>query len=128
MLDNRIIDGSSWGGGYGGVCNNYLSREIMIELFCIQTHSQKAVVAGNVYPFISDKCPCSCECFDVGIKGTGRTKSGNALALTDLCRCSTCGVIYPYDGIWWIRKGLFAQMGERDEHETYSLTEKLIEV
>jgi len=61
-----------------------------MELYCIKTHSQRAVIAGNVYPLISDQNPCKCPNIDVGIKCNFSTP---------FTKCTKCGTRYPTDNI-----------------------------
>lgn len=92
-----------------------------MELLCIQTHSQKAVLAGNIYPLISDKSPCKCKVYDVGISAT---KCPNYIN-SPLTQCLECNTIHKNDGIWWISAELFAQIGKVDECEQYEVKEHI---
>ena len=88
----------------------------MIEVLCIETHPLKAVVAGNTYPLLSDKCPCNCKAYNVGIK--------SPLSIPVL-RCSVCGAHYRNEGVWWILAKRFGEIGTEDEHSTYEKVEEL---
>lgn len=90
-----------------------------MELLCIQTHSQGAVIAGNVYPLISDKCPCQCEAYDVGIpisKSPDYRGTGAKI-------CAACGITFKEDGIWWMAKILFATIATQEEMESLNKQE-----
>lgn len=79
----------------------------MKQLYCIKTHSQRVVVAGNWYPLISDRCPCKCDAIDVGAKCIN--DNGNPITETHT-RCISCGAIYKSDGRMWVGKSLFANV------------------
>lgn len=88
-----------------------------MELLCIKTHSQGLVKVGNVYPcFGESKCICGVKQVNVGIK----SKSGKT-------RCFVCDSLVPNNGIGWIMKSLFVEIGEQDESETYK-QEELIKI
>lgn len=93
----------------------------MTELLCIQTHSKKAVIAGNIYMLISDKMPCKCDnCFNVGIRASGEYyANGNGGIIGKRYICSNCNELFIEDGWAWISKSLFAQIGTTDECKQY---------
>lgn len=79
-----------------------------MELLCIQTHSQGAVIAGNTYTLISDKPPCGCKnVINVGV--LSRFQKGQ------LMECSANHEIFIGDGFWWISKDLFAPIASEEE-------------
>lgn len=78
-----------------------------MELLCIQTHSQGVVIAGEVYPLISEiKSPCECDktLVNVGISSK-----------YDTSECTICKKVWVSDDIFWINKKLFAQIATEDE-------------
>lgn len=82
-----------------------------MELLCIETHPERAVIAGNSYPLIEGSCPCSCDNINVGIPG--HISSGyKGLPMSE---CGACGEIFKYDGIWWIARRRFAPIATEDE-------------
>lgn len=86
-----------------------------MELLCIQTHSQKAVIAGQVYPLIRQKkslCGCNFKIVDVGM-----------VARYPIDRCGICNNITLGTGIWWFHEMLFIPIGTQDELENYKLSE-----
>lgn len=93
-----------------------------MELYCIKTHSKKAVIEGNIYPLISDKCPCKCDCIDVGIKSRFISTKGDSFFLGEMVACQVCLALHPADGIWWISKSLFANI---DSISISEVTEQL---
>jgi len=83
-----------------------------MELLCIQTNSQKAVLAGICYPLISDKSPCNCtDVIDVGISFYNSPSYGGG---KNKC-CTGCGKVYKEDGIWWISSKLFIGIATKEE-------------
>lgn len=86
----------------------------MIELLCIQTHSQGAVIAGNTYSFISEStCDCGLLLYDVNIKISNFPKYRTS---NFTCQCGRSR----FGDIWWINSKYFAQIAteqEVKEHE-----------
>lgn len=83
----------------------------MTELLCIQTHSQKAVLAGHTYLLISDKSPCNCMSYDVGIPfAKSPDYNGGRFVI-----CEDCGIEFPHNNIWWLSPELFAKIATEEE-------------
>ncbi len=97
-----------------------------MELLCIQTHSQRAVIAGNTYPFIQAKTVCGCgEMYNVGIKCSGsgtEYPSGRKIKLNigDYATCRVCRKEKKMDGVWWLSPKLFIPIGNVDENKKYN--------
>lgn len=83
----------------------------MTELLCIQTHSQKAVLAGNTYLLISDKSPCKCRSYDVGIPFSSSPNYNGSKVVF----CTDCYGSYEHKNIWWMSDELFAQIATEEE-------------
>jgi len=95
----------------------------MTELLCIQTHSQGAVVAGQVYPLIKQGKPCGCDCVDVGIS----SRLSPDWYPHPNARCSLCDKVFPDDEIWWFGSVLFAQVATEEERSESKQKLELIE-
>jgi len=80
-----------------------------MELYCVKSHSQGMVKAGNIYPLINDKCPCRCNAIDVGIVLL-EDINGIPLSIGDNGTCSDCGCTYKFDGVFWVCRSLFANI------------------
>ena len=83
-----------------------------MELLCIRSHSQKAVISGNSYLLISDKPPCNCR--DIVNVGISVYKSPDYIG-SEINECESCKVRYKNDGIWWLHKSLFAEIATEEE-------------
>lgn len=86
-----------------------------MELLCIQTHSQKIVLAGQIYQLIrisKSLCYCKDKLVDVGIRTSLTIK-----------HCPRCGGLYQGDETCWLKAFLFIPIGTQDELENYKLSE-----
>ena len=107
----------------------------MNELYCIKTHSQKAVIKGNIYtlqgfPNKQNDCNCDQDCVDIGLKYNAKNLSTNEPAIVGLSyRCEKCNSHFVYSGVWWICKSLFANIDEISLEEVEEILEyDLIEI
>jgi len=83
-----------------------------MDLYCIKTHSERAVIRGNVYPLISDKPRCNCkDSINVGVK-VNLSDDNEPLNIGDLCECYHCGHIHRHDGYWWVSRTLFVNIDD----------------
>ena len=76
------------------------------ELLCIDTHPTGMVKAGNTYPLIDEKKFCSCIVVNIGLK-----------IINTHIHCSKCNKYLPKDGIGWVYKSRFIEIGDVDELE-----------
>lgn len=81
------------------------------DLYCIKTHSQKAVIRGNIYPLLGENKPCGCKgTIDVGVRGSVPP----GIPIGTLVSCPACNNTYPFDGIWWVAEKLFVNLDDID--------------
>lgn len=87
-----------------------------MELLCIKSHSQNAVIVGRSYPLIGIRtCPCGMKLVNVGVR-----------SVTQINRCSFCGTIEISAEIWWINKSLFAEIATKEcEVQEYEMLKTL---
>lgn len=80
----------------------------MRELLCIQTHSEKKVVAGNVYPLLGEMdgpCVHAPKMYDIGF-----------VSKATLFVCGICGAgINKPAGVYWRSSKLFAEIATQEE-------------
>lgn len=91
-----------------------------MELLCIQTHSQKAVIAGNTYPLLgSSECRCGKKLVDIGLKGSNPNGT----------HCKFCNYSTTINtNVWWISAQLFGEIGTIDENSQYEEKKELVKV
>jgi len=116
----------------------------MIELLCISTHPQGAVIFGLTYPLMKDgdndehACKCNKGNYDVGIRHDDgmvfslvNERSGHKLPIAEppigtLVKCAECQQPFIYGGrIWWINKKRFGLMSEQTEESSYEKHKEL---
>lgn len=87
-----------------------------MELLCTTSHSMKVVIAGQFYPFISDKSPCNCKQINVGIKQGPYTwiQTTNVYPVGTPIRCTRCNKIFYNDGFHWLSPTLFGIIGTQE--------------
>lgn len=91
-----------------------------MELYCIKTHEEKAVIAGKIYPLINDKSPCKCNVIDVGVKQKYSISEHTTL------KCGTCGVVYKNQGCWWLDKERFVNIDSINIEEASECLNELV--
>ena len=102
-----------------------------MELLCIETHPERVVIAGNTYPLISDKPKCRCnDVFDVGIKNNICILNNKETVIKAGIPvvCTHCNTEYMFDGVWWIAKARFGEIGTIDENSQYQEKRELVKV
>jgi hypothetical protein len=90
-----------------------------MDLYCIKTHSQGIVIAGNIYTLLNTrKCKtCGYLNYDVGVRDFNR--------LNDECVCER---IAKENEIWWVGSELFVPIDNINIEEAIEKINQLQEV